>query len=84
MAGAANYTTDDLNSLIDILEVKLLLRSKGWETVTNLFAEWAVKNNRLLHLQKSLELKFQQVQVAFFYYFSIVLCAAHKDPKANW
>lgn len=42
--GSGNYTTDDLDALMDILEERLPIGGKGWNTSTDDFNEWAREN----------------------------------------
>ena len=42
--GANNYTTGDMTTLLDCVEVELLLGQWGWQTITIRFNKWAVKS----------------------------------------
>ena len=59
--GVANYTSDDVDALFDILEVWLPIGTKGWASVEEEFASWAELNSRPPRSAKSLEMKFKQV-----------------------
>lgn len=59
--GSSNYTDDDLAALFDILDERLPLAGRAWNTVTDLFNEWAVEHGRPVRASKSLEAKFKQV-----------------------
>ena len=59
--GAPNYTTEDINALLNILEAQLPLGAKGWNSVADEFCEWAEENERSPWTVKSLKLKFEQV-----------------------
>ena len=59
--GVANYASDDVDALFDILEVWLPIGVKGWASVKEEFASWAKLNGWPLWLAKSLETKFKQV-----------------------
>lgn len=61
MAGASNYTTEDIDALLDILEVQLPLGAKGWNLVGDEFCEWAEGHGHSPRTVKSLKLKFEQV-----------------------
>jgi hypothetical protein len=59
--GAPNYTTEDIDALLDILEVQLPLGTKGWNSAADEFCEWAEENEHSPRTAKSLKLKFEQV-----------------------
>ena len=59
--GVANYASDDVDALFDILEVWLPIGAKGWASVEEEFASWAELNGRPPRSAKSLETKFKQV-----------------------
>lgn len=59
--GTANYSTDDLDALMDILEVSQPLGLKAWNNVADEFNQWAEGNDRPVQTTKSLENKFKQV-----------------------
>lgn len=59
--GALNYQEEDINALMDILEVRLPVGAKGWNSVADEFCEWAEENGRSARTAKSLELKYKQV-----------------------
>ncbi|KAH7930087.1 hypothetical protein BV22DRAFT_1125242 [Leucogyrophana mollusca] len=58
--GVANYSPDDIEALLDILEDTLPIGGKAWNTVGDSFADWARENNRPIRTSKSLEAKFKQ------------------------
>jgi hypothetical protein len=60
-AGSANYSSEDINALLDILEEQLPLGGKGWKMATADFCKWADENGRPARTAKSLELKLKQV-----------------------
>ena len=59
--GVANYASDDVDALFDILEVWLPIGTKGWASVEEEFASWAELNSWPPQSAKSLETKFKQV-----------------------
>lgn len=59
--GAANYSFEDMEALLEILAVLLPLGGKGWNTAGDEFCSWAEENNRPARTAKSLENKFKQV-----------------------
>jgi hypothetical protein len=59
--GAPNYSVEDIEALLDILEVRLPMGAKGWNSVADEFCEWASENGRSARTAKSLELKYKQV-----------------------
>jgi hypothetical protein len=60
-AGAANYSTEDIEALLDILEEQLPLGGKAWIAASDDFSKWAEENGWPVRTAKSLELKFKQV-----------------------
>jgi len=63
--GAANYSSDDLDGLFDILEELLPLGGNAWNSASDEFNAWAEENGRPTRTSKSLELKFKQVSFMF-------------------
>ena len=61
VAGAPNYSVEDIDALLDILEAMLPLGAKGWNSAADEFYEWADENERSARTAKSLKLKFEQV-----------------------
>ncbi|EDQ99283.1 uncharacterized protein LACBIDRAFT_316771 [Laccaria bicolor S238N-H82] len=59
--GAANYVSEDLDGLFDILEEHLPLGGKAWNSAADDYNQWAEENGRPAHTTKSLELKFKQL-----------------------
>ncbi|RXW18718.1 hypothetical protein EST38_g7134 [Candolleomyces aberdarensis] len=60
-AGSSNYSDDDLTALFSILDERLPLAGRAWNTVTDLFNEWALEHGRPARASKSLEAKFKQL-----------------------
>jgi len=60
-SGAYNYSTMDVDALLDISEKFLPLDSKGWVVAAQAFGRWAEENRRPRRASRSLELKFKQV-----------------------
>lgn len=65
-AGAPNYSLNDVEAMIDILEVLQPLGVKAWNSALNEFKVWAEKNGHPTHSAKSLENKFKQVYFCLF------------------
>lgn len=61
VAGTANYSDEDLDALLDLLEEYLPVGGLSWNAVTTSFNEWAVTSGRPERSPKSLEAKFKQV-----------------------
>jgi hypothetical protein len=59
--GAPNYSVEDIEALLDILEVCLPMGAKGWNSIADEFCEWASENGCSARTAKSLELKYKQV-----------------------
>ena len=66
-AGAANYSAEDVDTLLDILEERLPLGGHAWNSATDEFNAWAQTNDRPVRSSKSLEVKYKQVH--FFPHF---------------
>ena len=83
--GAANYSTEDLEALLNILETELLLGGHAWNSAADDFNNWAADNGQPSRTVKSLELKFKQVRhlndVILFLLNASVAC---QDLKTNW
>jgi hypothetical protein len=62
-AGSANYSSDDLDALCDILEESLPLGGHAWNSAGDEFNKWAEENDRPSRTPKSLEMKFKQVSI---------------------
>jgi hypothetical protein len=60
-AGVVNYSSDDLDALLDILEETLPIGAKAWNAARDHFCAWAVENGRPVRTTKSLEAKYKQV-----------------------
>ena len=61
-AGVHNYSSEDLDALLDILEECLPLGGHAWNSAGDEFNTWAQENGRPSRTAKSLELKFKQVR----------------------
>ena len=61
VAGACNYSLEDLNALFNILEVCLPLGGHAWNSAGDEFNSWAKENGYPVCTVKSLEAKFKQV-----------------------
>jgi hypothetical protein len=61
VTGIANYSPEDLDALLDILEESLPLGGNAWNSASDEFNAWAQENGRPSRTAKSLELKFKQV-----------------------
>lgn len=62
-SGAQNYSSEDLDALLDILEECLPLGGHAWNSAGDEFNTWAQENGRPSRTPKSLELKFKQVRI---------------------
>ena len=60
-AGTPNYSFDDVNVLMDILEVLQPLGAKAWNSALDEFNVWVEENGHPTCSAKSLENKFKQV-----------------------
>jgi hypothetical protein len=60
-AGVVNYSNEDVDALLDIIEENLPTGGKGWNTVGSKFVVWAEENGRPARTAKSLEAKYKQV-----------------------
>ena len=70
--GVANYSTEDLDALFDILEECLPLGGHAWNSAADEYNAWTQENGHPSQTAKSLELKFKQVRI----YLSVL----HKFP----
>jgi len=61
VTGIANYSPEDLDALLDILEESLPLGGNAWNSASDEFNAWAQENGRPSRTAKSLELKFKQL-----------------------
>lgn len=61
-SGAHNYSSEDIDALLDILEETLPLGGHAWNSAGDDFNTWAQENGRPSRTAKSLELKFKQVR----------------------
>jgi len=59
--GAANYSSEDVDALLNILEDQLPLGGKAWIAAAETFNDWAKENRRPVRTSKSLENKFKQL-----------------------
>lgn len=86
-AGAHNYSSEDVDALLDILEESLPLGGHAWNSAGDDFNIWAQENGRPSRTAKSLELKFKQVKTHFFGFgssesdFILLACQNH---EAYW
>lgn len=69
-AGACNYSSEDVDAILDILEECLPLGGHAWNSAGDDFNTWAQENGRPSRTAKSLELKFKQVRP----YILVFLC----------
>ncbi|KAG6815925.1 hypothetical protein H0H93_008787 [Arthromyces matolae] len=60
-AGVANYTNEDVEGLLDIVEEYLPIGGNAWNSCADEFSEWARENGRPVRTAKSLEAKFKQL-----------------------
>jgi len=85
--GAANYSSEDLDGMFDILEELLPLGGHAWNSASDDFNAWAEENGRPTCTSRSLELKFKQVCIVLCQRSSSdsdTLFPACKDFKADW
>jgi len=83
--GAANYSSDDLDGLFDILEELLPLGGNAWNSASDEFNSWAEENGRPTRTAKSLELKFKQVSFVLLHLpSSDISDIACQDTQAYW
>ncbi|SJK97336.1 uncharacterized protein ARMOST_00588 [Armillaria ostoyae] len=61
LVDASNYSTEDVNALLDILEEHRLLGARAWNTCANEYTVWAEDSECPVHTLKSLENKFKQL-----------------------
>jgi hypothetical protein len=59
--GVANYSADDVDALLDMLEEHLPIGGIAWNNIGDMFSTWAKNNGRPSRAAKSLEAKFKQV-----------------------
>lgn len=59
--GAPNYRTQEVETLLDLVEDELPIASKGWRVVGARFRDWAIVTQAPARTDRSLELKFKQV-----------------------
>jgi hypothetical protein len=64
-AGTPNYSFNDVDALMDILEVLQPLGAKAWNSASGEFNLWAEENGHPTRSAKSLENKFKQVCLPF-------------------
>lgn len=59
--GVENYSPEDVDVLLDLLEEALPTGAKAWANVVDDFGVWAEENGRPVRTFKSLETKYKQV-----------------------
>ncbi|KAG6808002.1 hypothetical protein H0H92_005725 [Tricholoma furcatifolium] len=60
-SGVANYSGDDIDMLLDIVEERLPIGGNSWNSCANEFCDWAKENGRPIRTVKSLEAKYKQL-----------------------
>lgn len=80
-AGAANYTSVDIDLLLDAAEEVLPIRGTGWVEVEKLFNQHAKALGCPTHTLKLLELKLKQVSLSCDNSnpVKLMFLSAHKD-----
>lgn len=83
--GAGNYSSSDVNALLDCVEEELPLGQRGWQSVAAKFNKWAVKHSRPERKLSSLETKYKQVRNRWSTLF-VASCSssACQNTQANW
>ncbi|EIW51376.1 uncharacterized protein TRAVEDRAFT_41095 [Trametes versicolor FP-101664 SS1] len=56
--GASNYTDEDMDALLDLVEVELPIGQNAWQRITDDFNSWARENGRPPRTQKPLKTKY--------------------------
>lgn len=64
--GAVNYRPKEVQTLLDLIEDELPVGAKGWKVVGSRFRDWAVIADYPARTDRSLELKFKQVDRTHF------------------
>ena len=59
--GAINYRPKEVQTLLDLIEDELPVGAKGWKVIGSRFRDWAVTAGYPARVDRSLELKFKQV-----------------------
>ena len=59
--GIPNYKPQEVQTLLDLIEEELPIASKGWKVVGAQFRDWAVVAEYPARTDRSLELKYKQV-----------------------
>lgn len=64
--GTINYRPKEVQTLLDLIEDELPVGAKGWKVVSSRFRDWAATAGYPARTDRSLELKFKQVDKPFF------------------
>jgi hypothetical protein len=59
--GAVNYSDDEIDMLLDLVETHLPIGQEGWNEIEREYAVWAKENERVTRNTKSLENKYKSV-----------------------
>ncbi|KAI0648374.1 hypothetical protein C8Q79DRAFT_572296 [Trametes meyenii] len=59
--GASNYSEEDVDTLLDLVQNELPVGQRAWERITEQFNEWAQDNGRPPRSQKPLKSKFSSL-----------------------
>ena len=78
-AGVVNYSSDDLDALLDILEETLPIGAKAWNSAGEDFCALAIENGRPACTMKSLEAKYKQV----FFVIPLFDSASFFEPSSH-
>lgn len=68
--GAINYRPKEVQVLLDLIEDELPVGAKGWKVVGSRFRDWAVTAGYPARTDRSLELKFKQVDKTPFFHLT--------------
>ena len=85
--GSPNYKRREIEKLLDLVEDKLPVASKGWWVIGLRFRDWALVSENPTRTDRSLELKFKQVcfpSVGSVWYGNLQYLAACQNEEANW
>lgn len=67
--GSPNWKQDEVDKLLDCVEARLPIGSKGWKEVAEKYLKWAQRAKRTERDQKALEAKYRKVRRYFFLFF---------------